>query len=65
MPRIDLPIKIDIEMGEAGLVHLTSPTHPEIFISGTSIAEVVGSVPHTIAAINRAHDLNSPPRGSA
>ena len=52
MPKIDLPIQLDIERGELGLIHLTSRSHREILISGTSVAEVVNSVPAVIAAIN-------------
>lgn len=52
--KIDLPITLKIEAGEAGLIHLTSPSHPEIFVSGTSIAEVLCAAPTVIAAINKA-----------
>ena len=44
-------ISVEIESGEAGLFHATSPQLQELFVSGESEDEVLNAVPDVIATI--------------
>ena len=48
-------ISIEIETGDAGLFHATSPQMGELFVSGESVEEVLDAVPAVIEAIYKAH----------
>lgn len=56
MPGIDLPITLNLEAGKAGLVRVTSPTHPELRVSATSVGEALAATPGVIDALNEAHE---------
>lgn len=47
-------LTINIEAGEAGLFHATSPQVPELFVTGESIADTLAKVPETLDGLTEA-----------
>lgn len=46
-------ITINVERGEAGLLHATSPEMRDLFVSGETLGEIKKAVPAVIAAIQK------------
>lgn len=44
-------ITINVEAGEAGLFHATSPQMRELFVTGTSVVETIAKIPEPLEAL--------------